>query len=439
MSNDPSQTRKVVPYKPNKRVSTFRKLDVDFAGTAIEQALAMQQLQAKQLTPNDEIPENAAESELSNSLETVTQPCSDISSQDRKLIQKEQIEKDHDLDQTSNQNSDLRSKQNDQIHVLETSLQQTLVSENTVSYQRPVSNRDQSPIDTSIKQTPSPILLKYSEPDKNYIKVPNFIGDELISLLDPYEFKVYFRLFRLSHGFQQTQCFVGYKALSDACNLSIAQLKRVIPSLIKKGFIRVIQYFNNANKKGTIYEVYTGIHQIPVSNKDQYLSDTSIHQNPNKDHDHDDLLNKRSSSKGALALSDDDEILNSNHFLETKAAYELITTNSLKHSDLKAYKEIKHIPIDIIKEVFKVVNHRSNSKPNSLKYFVKETLQASNPNSLSRNQKKKALEKIVKSIYSSHIGSNLPISELAAKTKDICLKEGVIFNNDLFNEVLEKK
>jgi hypothetical protein len=37
--------REVVPFKPNKRQSTFRRLNLDFAGTALEEALARQQEQ----------------------------------------------------------------------------------------------------------------------------------------------------------------------------------------------------------------------------------------------------------------------------------------------------------------------------------------------------------------------------------------------------------
>lgn len=40
MSNEQPPVRDVVPYKPGKRVSTFRRLKIDFAGTALEQALA---------------------------------------------------------------------------------------------------------------------------------------------------------------------------------------------------------------------------------------------------------------------------------------------------------------------------------------------------------------------------------------------------------------
>lgn len=423
MSNDPSQTRKVVPYKPSKRVSTFRKLDVDFAGTAIEQALAMQQNQANQLISNTEASKNI--SEISEISEPINQPQANISLENPNSI-------NHDLEQKP----DLRSIQNDQSHFVDTSIQQTLVSDSTVIHQIPVSIKDQSLIDTSIKQTVIAPLSKYTEPDKNYFKVPNFVGDELLSLLDPYEFKVYFRLFRLSYGFHQSQCFVGYKSLSEACNLSIAQLKRVIPSLIKKGVIRVIQYFNNANKKGTVYEIYTSVNQIPVSNSDQSPSETSIQQSSTS-YDQEDLNNK-SSSKEALMLSDDD-IFKSNHFLETKTAYELITKNSFKLSDMKTYKEIKQIPLDIIQEAFKVVSSRSNSRPNSLKYFVKEILQLANPNFVARVQKKKLLEKVVKSIRSSYIGTSLPISELAAKTKDACARDGIAFDNDLFNSIISNK
>ena len=45
MSKESPPVREVVPYKPGKRQSTFRKLNLDFAGTALEEALARQQQQ----------------------------------------------------------------------------------------------------------------------------------------------------------------------------------------------------------------------------------------------------------------------------------------------------------------------------------------------------------------------------------------------------------
>ncbi len=42
MSNEQPPVRDVVPYKHGKRQSTFRKLNIDFSGTALEQAIALQ-------------------------------------------------------------------------------------------------------------------------------------------------------------------------------------------------------------------------------------------------------------------------------------------------------------------------------------------------------------------------------------------------------------
>ena len=45
MSKESPPVREVAPFKPGKRQSTFRKLNLDFAGTALEEALARQQQQ----------------------------------------------------------------------------------------------------------------------------------------------------------------------------------------------------------------------------------------------------------------------------------------------------------------------------------------------------------------------------------------------------------
>lgn len=45
MSKESPPVREVAPFKPGKRQSTFRKLNIDFAGTALEEALVRQQLQ----------------------------------------------------------------------------------------------------------------------------------------------------------------------------------------------------------------------------------------------------------------------------------------------------------------------------------------------------------------------------------------------------------
>jgi len=56
--------REVVPFKPGKRQSTFRKLNIDFTGTALEEALARQQQQKES--------EDVAETSETTSLTPVT-------------------------------------------------------------------------------------------------------------------------------------------------------------------------------------------------------------------------------------------------------------------------------------------------------------------------------------------------------------------------------
>ena len=48
MSKESPPVREIVPFKPGKRKSTFRKLNLDFAGTALEEALARQQQQQEE-------------------------------------------------------------------------------------------------------------------------------------------------------------------------------------------------------------------------------------------------------------------------------------------------------------------------------------------------------------------------------------------------------
>lgn len=55
MSKESPPVREVVPYKPGKRQSTFRKLNLDFAGTALEEALARQQQQGDEKEESTEI------------------------------------------------------------------------------------------------------------------------------------------------------------------------------------------------------------------------------------------------------------------------------------------------------------------------------------------------------------------------------------------------
>jgi hypothetical protein len=94
----------------------------------------------------------------------------------------------------------------------------------------PVQGLHQGRIDTSAKSAPVQSEHQYIEPESHYLKVPNDVIDRLMPLLGSSEFKVYLRLFRLSHGFRQVECLVGYGALSSACGLSLPRGQKRHPT-----------------------------------------------------------------------------------------------------------------------------------------------------------------------------------------------------------------
>ena len=142
--------------------------------------------------------------------------------------------------------------------------------------QIPVSNRPPSPIDQGIYKT-----ITSEELDKiGYMKLANTIIDALPSQLDPYEIVTYLRLYRLSYGFHNTTCLVGYTGLSKATFISEKQTRRAISKLISIGLIKVIEVVNTRNVKGSKYEVRV---PLPWSNRHPGQIDTPISQTTNKD------------------------------------------------------------------------------------------------------------------------------------------------------------
>ncbi len=269
-----------------------------------------------------------------------------------------------------------------------------------------------------------------------YFEMPNCVADDIAKLLDPFEWTIYFRLFRLSYGWHKNTCLVGVQALVNATNICENQVRIILKKLQQKSLIKAVETVNTKQVKGTLYRIYTVPQHGTVPSDNTVPSQITVPPSrPIKDDD--DLLKNRSSSKRKLI--DDDNDLKTDHFARTKSLYEELTQNQIKLADIKAYKQIKNVPLEVIKEAISIVTNRSSSRPNSLNYFVKEILQLANPKDQSRTQRKKKLEQIVKQISSAYVGASLPISELAARTKDSCARQGVAFDHDLFNEVVNSK
>jgi predicted oxidoreductase (fatty acid repression mutant protein) len=86
-----------------------------------------------------------------------------------------------------------------------------------------------------------------------------------------------------------------------------------------------------------------------------------------------------------------------------------------------------------IASVIETVVRRTPTKINSSKYFVKEI--TAQPDPRNRAWQKKCLERIVQKIRDISIGrSGYSMSDFVEDVKCNCAREGVAFENDLFNE-----
>src|SRR5262249_8502347 len=154
---------------------------------------------------------------------------------------------------------------------------------------------------------------------------------------------------------------------------------------------------------------------------------TGVLLTPNKD-DLDDLKHNNHHHSDA----DDD----ASHLQEVKTAYCQITGNPWFPSDTEAYaaSAVSRIPAHKVVETMHAVKQRCGSRINSFNYFVKEILNASDPHN--RQFQRRALAKIMKRVRDAHIGAhNYRVADFVYDVKQACAREGVVFDNDLFNSL----
>jgi len=93
------------------------------------------------------------------------------------------------------------------------------------------------------------------------------------------------------------------------------------------------------------------------------------------------------------------------------------------------------VPADKIISVVETVARRTPTKINSFKYFVKEI--TAQPDPRNRAWQKKRLEKIVHKIRDISVGrGNYSMADFVEDVKCNCAREGIVFENDLFNELV---
>lgn len=319
---------------------------------------------------------------------------------------------------------------------------------------------DITPVETTrVKSTQ--VTASKVEIESNFTKVDNDILDKAIMSLTASEFIAYLKLYRLSYGFRNNTCRIGRGRLSKICNLKSDKTVQVaLTGLEQKGYIKAVEGKEN-NPRGTLYRIFLpqevdNFHsstrvkftqvedtQVKATQVEGTQVKTTRVENKNN-------LGKNYLSKKSVSFKEiDHDLKKENHHQNTQPnisdhekqvmmIYEQITGNNWTKVDTTNYQKIKNVPIDKVEVALRLAYDRATNRPNSFAFFIKEIIASINPKSQSRSTRKKAMQKIVERIRNSCVGSNISPSEFVHKVKELCLREDVAFENDLFEELMCK-
>jgi len=240
-----------------------------------------------------------------------------------------------------------------------------------------------------------------------YTKVGNAVIDYLPSILNPYEVLVYLKLYRLSYGFHKSTCLVGYTGISKATRISLAQVRRAVSKLVSLGLLRIVEVIKTKQVQGTVYEV-----RVPRS----ALIERTVQQ---------------SSIKERL---DDKE--KKDHLQRVMKLYSHITGNEWQRSDDRSYDKLKHLSLDELSLLLRTTMQRATTKPNTLAYFVKVHQTPIEINQASRMVIKRKLEGFISRFKELQVGRKYTIADLSGYVKDACAREGVTWDNEIFNQLI---
>jgi hypothetical protein len=120
-----------------------------------------------------------------------------------------------------------------------------------------------------------------------------------------------------------------------------------------------------------------------------------------------------------------------------RSAYERLTGNRWNKADSENYAEhgLDQVPADKVISVLEAVTRRTPFKINSFKYFIKE-IQVK-PDSRNRAWQKRQLAQIVSRIRDNSIGcANCSGPDFLEDVKLACAREGIVFADDIYNELV---
>jgi hypothetical protein len=300
---------------------------------------------------------------------------------------------------------------------------------------------------------------------KGELRVPNTINFSLFPTLDPFAKAVYYQLYRLSHGFRRDTCVVGLAKLAKSVLMSQRKVQDTILYLERRGLIRRLRAIFGGPSKGNVYQVPVPAAETApgstVANDTTVAEGTTMAHRaavapracaaPHTTNKDDDDYKKQSSSKAVkTCVSADTRAENHSgtaaprerhenpdgDFARVRTAYENATGNLWNQSDSAAFQEngLDRIPVDKIISVLETVTRRTPTKINSFRYYLKEILAV--PDRRSRAWRKKHFEKIVLRIRDNSVGrADYSSIDFLEDVKCACAREGVPFDDDLFNEL----
>ena len=253
--------------------------------------------------------------------------------------------------------------------------------------------------------------------------------------------------------------------------MSQRKVQNTIGYLESRGLIKRIGSKLGGEKRGNYYQVLIpenvppGSPNNPTENCDENGNDctapdatlapgaslaphATVARGATIENDDDDIKNKSSSSKDEKTEIGDMPVENHTcaaapreketaDFLLVREAYEKATGNRWNQSDSEAYEQnrIGVVPAAQIVSVLDAVVRRTPTKINSFKYFVREIV--TQPDPRNRAWQKKRLEKIVHKIRDISVGrGGYLMADFVEDVKRSCAREGVVFENDLFNELV---
>ncbi len=300
---------------------------------------------------------------------------------------------------------------------------------------------------------------------KGELRVPNTINFSLFPTLDPFAKAVYYQLFLLSHGFRKDTCLINLPTLARLVLMSQRKVQNTIVYLESRGLLKRIGSKLGGEKRGNYYQVLIpenvppGSPNNPPKNCDENENDctapdatlaphATVARGATIENDDDIKIKNKSSSKGEETGIGCQPVENhtcasaprekeTTNFLLVREAYEKTTGNRWNQSDSEAYEQngIGDIPAAQIVSVLDAVVRRTPTKINSFKYFVREIVIPPDPRN--RAWQKKRLEKIVHKIRDISVGrSGYLMADFVEDVKCGCAREGIVFENDLFNELV---